>query len=116
MRYLVCSLAIIAVAVCILHGTAEAQGVLDKFSRGIINIVVSPLELFQEIGDAYKEYDDMAVALPMGLVKGSWNTARRFGVGLYEVVTFPIPFPRDYRPVIEEPRYLEERTETDSSE
>ncbi|MBN1871058.1 MAG: exosortase system-associated protein, TIGR04073 family [Candidatus Omnitrophica bacterium] len=107
---------IVVIFIFALSGVASAQNVLEKFTRGVINMSVSPLELFQGVGDAYKEYDDMAIALPMGLAKGSWYTLRRLGVGLYEVLTFAIPFPKGYAPIIEEPRYLEDRDITESSD
>ena len=105
MKSLIRSLIIVIICIFILQGSVYAENALDKLSRGAINIFTSPLELFQTIGESYEE-GRQAVTVPVGVIKGSWNTLRRFGVGVYEIVTFPIPFPKNYGPVIEDPAYF----------
>ena len=40
--------------------------------------------------------------LGMGLVKGVGMTVLRGGVGIYETLTFPFPYPKDYASPYEE--------------
>lgn len=82
----------------------------DKLTRGTINLLVSPLELIQAIGDAYGEHD-MAVALPMGFFWGPVNTVKRAAVGIFEIATFLLPMPNGYGPIIEEPVFMERKAE-----
>ena len=82
----------------------------DKLARGTINLLVSPLEFFQGIGDAYGEHD-IAVAFATGFFWGPVNMVKRAAVGIFEIVTFPFPQPSNYGPIIEEPIFLGEKAE-----
>ena len=44
------------------------------------------------------------VGIPAGFLAGFGLGLMRMGVGAYELVTFPIPIPDDYRPILS-PRY-----------
>jgi putative exosortase-associated protein (TIGR04073 family) len=99
------------ILISFLNGPLYAANALTKLVRGTINFLVSPLEFFQAIGDAWNEHDNAAVALPLGVVYGSWNMVKRAGIGLFEIVTFPFPVPYDYKPLIENPVFLGEKLE-----
>lgn len=88
-----------------LNNPVYAYDALDKLARGVINLLVSPLEFLQGIGDAYSEHD-IAVAFPAGLFWGTVNTVKRAAVGAFEIATFPLPIPAGYVPIIEEPAFL----------
>lgn len=71
-----------------------------KFGRGCSNIVFSGTELiYQPYFMFHKER--FPVALFGGVLKGAFYAVGRAAVGLYEVVTFPLPLPSGYRPIIE---------------
>ena len=89
-----------------LNDTAHADNAWNKLARGTLNLCVSPLEFFQGISDGVNEQEDLALGISTGVSSGLWNTAKRAAVGIYEIVTFPFPFPKGYAPVIEEPRFL----------
>lgn len=76
----------------------------DKFLRGLANILTSPLELPINVQNMTEE-QGVLVGWTGGMAKGIGMTALRIIVGAYEVVTFPIPVPPDYKPVIE-PEYV----------
>ena len=87
---------------------AEEGGVWPPFvklGRGISNVVSSPLELSKNIGDANKS-DGTFAALTSGLLQGLADTVGRIVIGAYEIVTFPIPIPEDYKAILTDPEYF----------
>lgn len=84
---------------------AEAQTSLDKLGRGIANTLTGVLALPYAM---IKENEDKGIAagLTTGVVKGIVGIVVRELVGVYEIVTFPIPVPERYRPVLDDPEYL----------
>lgn len=46
------------------------------------------------------EMDRVLIVLP-AMVYGAGNMVKRILVGAYEIVTFPIPLPKEYKPVLE---------------
>ena len=87
-----------------MQSTCYAQNMLRKLGRGTANIFTSPFELPRSIQQIL--YDNGPVAgLTYGIVDGAFKTLLRAVVGVYEVVTFPIPFPAEYKPVVE-PEFL----------
>jgi len=99
-----------ALAVILLAGAAQAKGpkydvswpsrVTNKFFRGATNVALGIVEVPLAINEETQMLDPFTGTLT-GLVKGLGRTGKRVGVGLYEVVTFPIPAPPRYRPIIE---------------
>ena len=70
-----------------------------KFGRGMANIVISPAELYTEPILLSKDHDT-TTAFFGGLFKGVVMIVAREIVGIYEVVTFPLPIPKGYQPII----------------
>ena len=70
-----------------------------KFGRGMSNIVTSPGELYTQPWLLSKDYD-AATSIFGGLLKGTAIFIAREFVGVYEILTFPIPFPNHYGPII----------------
>ena len=71
-----------------------------KLGRGCANLFLGWLEIPKEVGDTLEDEGEVAAcfAAPFtGLVKGLIRTV----VGAYEIITFPIPIPGGYRPVLE---------------
>lgn len=95
--------------------TAEiaAEGTMArKMQRGFLNIALSPIELSNELAKAQKEAGPDVPGWILGLLNGTVRTACRMGVGAYELITLPLPLPRDYAPVMRPEftwEYLEER-------
>lgn len=105
MQKIAVSLLLAGLLIFSLNSNAHAYDAWDKLGRGVMNIAVSPLELFHGLGDAIKERD-LAIGLPVGIFYGAWNTVKRAGVGVYEMITFPIPLPANYEPILEEPMFF----------
>ena len=72
---------------------------LAKLGRGMTNLWFSPLEYgvnLQKVSDR----KGPGSGIFEGLVSGSFYSALRIISGLYDIVTFPIPIPWDYKPVM----------------
>jgi putative exosortase-associated protein (TIGR04073 family) len=70
-----------------------------KLQRGGANTLTGGFEFFYHL----RQRDRGSYVPPwvVGLGKSFYYTVRRTGTGLYEILTFPIPYPDDYLPVIE---------------
>ncbi len=78
---------------------AMAKDAVIKLSRGLVNIVTSPVEYYVQYNLA-ADGTNPAVGLLGGLIYGTGYTVARIGSGAYDVVTFPIPLPKDYEPLM----------------
>ena len=83
----------------------HANGPMKKLSRGVANVVTSPFELPKGMGDTKAEKGIFA-GLTWGIVQGTVNIVKRAVVGVYEIATFPIPLPKDYEPILEDPEFF----------
>ncbi len=83
---------------------ASADTPLAKLGRGITNAFFSPMEYGTNIQKvaAKKGY---ASGFVEGILKGTCYTIGRILSGVYDVVTFPIPCPEDYKPIMK-PDYV----------
>ena len=80
----------------------EIQGegtCLRKLQRGFLNVALSPFELSNELSKEVRN-DTLPPSWVAGLGRGSIYTVGRALVGVYEMVTFPIPYPAKYKPVL----------------
>ena len=81
---------------------SAAQTAMDKLGRGLAGMTCGFLEF---PGNIYRETRrDGASGIPLGFAKGLGMIVARELVGVYEFVTAPLPFPDDYRPILE-PEY-----------
>ncbi len=71
-----------------------------KLGRGISNILTAPLQYVIQTSRLNEDHDAVT-ALLGGLVNGTGFMLWRMGVGVYEVVTFPVPVPSNYGPVLD---------------
>ncbi len=81
----------------------------EKLGRGIANFFTGWVEIPAEFGRVIEKKGDLAavfVAPFTGIAKAIGRTA----VGLYDALTFPIPFPSGYKPVIE-PEFVLQNTD-----
>ena len=70
-----------------------------KLQRGFLNVALSPFELSNELSKEVRN-DTIPPSWVAGLGRGAIYTMGRALVGGYEMVTFPIPYPADYKPVL----------------
>lgn len=93
---------ILVVALMILNiaSAGYAQSMGKKLDRGLTNIVTGWFEIPHNMYNAFSKHDYVS-AFFIGLPKGLWMTVVRTGAGVYDTATFPIPFPKDYKPVLE---------------
>ncbi len=85
-------------------GLVYAGDPIEKLGRGITNTATGWIEIPKEIGRNVEKSGDMA-GLIVGPFKGIAKAIGRTVAGVYEVVTFLIPLPRRYEPIIE-PAYV----------
>ncbi|GEM_PF-1234294 len=78
-----------------------AQDPIHKAGRGVVNVLTGWIELPKQIHLGSQEENPM-MGLGIGLVKGVSMTVLRGGVGIYETLTFPFPYPKDYASPYEE--------------
>jgi putative exosortase-associated protein (TIGR04073 family) len=72
---------------------------LRKLGRGFANLLFGIVELPNQITKATSDHGG-AAGFTYGLGKGFTRWIAREGVGVYEVVTFPVPCPKGYKPII----------------
>lgn len=85
-------------------GLIYAGDPIEKLGRGITNIGTGWVEIPKQIRRSTEESGDMA-GVVVGPLKGIAKAIGRTLAGIYEVVTFLIPLPRRYEPLIE-PEYV----------
>ena len=87
---------VVTLGVMLCSPAAWAQDPIHKMGRGVVNLLTGWIELPKQIHLGTQE-DNPVAGLGWGLVKGVGLTLLRSGVGIYEAVTFPIPYyPKDF--------------------
>ncbi len=82
---------------------------IRKLGRGICNVFTCPLEVVKQTSDVANSDGPMAGAT-YGVLKGIGMMAIRVVVGVYETATFLVPFPKEYKPILNNPEFfLEEK-------
>ena len=78
------------------------QGPVRKLGRGLSNMFESGSEVITSLDQVNESEGNAAVWY--GLTRGVTRSLTRFGVGIYEVLTFPFPTTRGtYGPVLRKP-------------
>ncbi len=72
---------------------------MRKLGRGLVNTVTGVIEIPKKVILISKN-DNPVLGLTWGWVKGLAVGLLRTAVGVYETVTFPIPAPADYEPMV----------------
>lgn len=78
---------------------------MKKLGRGLANCLTFPIEIPNQISKT-NNCEGPCAAATVGLVKGIVMAGFRAVVGVYEVVTFPIPIPDCYAPILTDPEYM----------
>ncbi|MFH0840264.1 MAG: exosortase system-associated protein, TIGR04073 family [Candidatus Omnitrophota bacterium] len=103
-KMVVIVVSVVLIGLFSIQSTCFAQNMLRKLGRGLANVATGAIEIPKAIQDTF--YDEGPVAAgSWGLIDGIYKFFARTLVGVYEVVTFPIPFPADYAPIVE-PEFL----------
>jgi putative exosortase-associated protein (TIGR04073 family) len=76
-----------------------------KLGRGVANMLTFPLELPSQISKT-NITDGPIAAFTWGLLKGVGMMGSRALVGVYETVTFPMPIPEGYEPILTDPEFF----------
>lgn len=82
---------------------AEIQGegtMWRKAQRGFLNVALSPFEISNELSKEVRN-DTVPPSWVAGLGRGMFYTVGRALVGVYEMVTFPLPWPDCYKPILQ---------------
>ena len=82
-----------------------SAGPVEKLSRGISNIFTFPCEIPHQINETYEQSDWQTAAF-YGTLKGLFYSVARLLCGGWEVVTFPIPWPGNFEPILTDPEYF----------
>lgn len=86
----------------------ETQGPLRKLSRGLANIIYGVTEVPTQWSKSMKT-GGSSEAAGYGTVLGVTKTVARFGYGIFEVVTFPVPV---YKGTFKAPYHPDHREST----
>jgi putative exosortase-associated protein (TIGR04073 family) len=78
---------------------------LTKLARGLANIFSGWAEIPKEIYTQSKESETLGGIVFAGPVIGAGKALARTATGFFETVTFFLPIPEDYAPIIE-PDYV----------
>lgn len=87
-----------------------AGGPLRKLGRGLVNILTGIVEIPKKVILTTRKRG-AAQGLTSGFVEGAKEGLVRTASGLYEIMTFPIPSPADYEPMVS-PEFVFEEWET----
>ncbi len=90
-------------------GQQHVYPAFDKLGRGVSNALGGWLEIPLNIQERYRPNDAFTSGVSgamTGLVKGVVRT----GVGVYEAVTFFIPLPEDFQPILPTLPYFDRAT------
>ncbi|MBI2093111.1 MAG: exosortase system-associated protein, TIGR04073 family [Candidatus Omnitrophica bacterium] len=80
-------------------GRYNLHPAFEKLGRGVSNVLGSPLEIPLNIHKRYSTRDRVSSMLT-GTAYGFFKGFVRFGVGFYETVTFFLPYPEDFAPIL----------------
>ncbi|MBF0494441.1 MAG: exosortase system-associated protein, TIGR04073 family [Candidatus Omnitrophica bacterium] len=83
----------------------SSNGPMNKVKNGLMNLLDAPCELPGTIMRTSKE-KGIFPGLTEGVFDGVLNTWVRAIVGVFEIGTCPAPYPGNYDPVLEKPKFL----------
>ncbi|MBI4342683.1 MAG: exosortase system-associated protein, TIGR04073 family [Candidatus Omnitrophica bacterium] len=86
----------------------NVQPALDKLGRGATNFLGGWLEIPYTIHQ-HSSQSDTAGSFLTGTARGAVRGAIRTAVGLYEMVTFCLPYPEQYAPILPTLGYFDKR-------
>ncbi|MBN1902687.1 exosortase system-associated protein, TIGR04073 family [Candidatus Sumerlaeota bacterium] len=79
---------------------SEPASMMHKLGRGVVNIFTGWIEIPKNIAIEWKKSDPFS-GFFIGFFKGlAWTWGRTL-CGVYDVITFPLPIPEHYAPLME---------------
>ena len=78
---------------------------VKKLGRGLSNVLTFPFEIFLQ-ASRVNNSDGPVAAATWGLLKGVGMSGARLLTGVYEVITFPVPVPKDFAPIMKDPEFM----------
>lgn len=109
MKKMVCAIVFIALIICTATPAFCEDNAITKLGRGLANILTSPLEVPEQISRTNNS-DGPFAGYTVGVLKGFGWALGRACVGAYEAVTFALPFPQGYKPILKDPEYFLENS------
>lgn len=97
------SVGIAAIIILSASATAWAQDPIHKMGRGVVNVLTGWIEIPSRVHSGMRQ-DNATVGVARGVVDGVGMALLRVGVGLFEAVTFPIEYPKDFASPYEQMR------------
>lgn len=76
-----------------------------KLGRGVVNTVAGWLEIPATMERRYRE-DDTGTSIFVGAATGAVRAVMRTGVGVYETLTFWLPYPENFKPILPSMAYF----------
>lgn len=83
-----------------------ADDPMTKLSRGVTNVITSPLEYYY-FYDSYARESNIFKTFVAGTFYGTAFMVGRIATGVYDIITFPCSWPKDYGAIIEPSTPLE---------
>lgn len=78
---------------------SDISKIFHKLGRGVGNVLLGWVEIPKNIAKEWRRHDPLTGTIT-GTFKGfGWGIARTLA-GCYEVISFPFPVPRDYKPIM----------------
>lgn len=100
--------ALIIVLTILFHYLLPSSGFADdptkKLGRGVANTALGWVTLFTTVQDV-GESDGIFAAVTYGIFSGICKAVQRELVGIYETITFPMPWPEGYKPILTKPEF-----------
>lgn len=101
MTALICGLfTVSATADDMTRSRSDAQKMMHKLGRGIVNVLTGWMEIPKNIATEWKETDPFS-GVVIGTIKGAGWTWGRTMSGAYDIITFPLPVPDNYETLME---------------
>lgn len=91
--------------ILVLASPAYCNDPVKKLGRGLCNIGTFFFEVPLQIS-RINQTDGPMAACTWGILKGVGMSGVRLLVGAYETVTFPVPMPGNYDPILKDPEFM----------
>lgn len=75
--------------------SAWAQDPIHKMGRGVVNLMTGWLEVPKQMHRGRLD-ENALMGLGRGFMRGAGLTLLRGGLGIYETITFPFPYPKEF--------------------
>jgi len=83
---------------------SDSSKMMEKLARGLVNLLTGVVEIPKNIAREWRRTDPFTGTI-IGTIKGiGWGWGRTMS-GAYDIVTFPLPIPEGYVPLME-PEYV----------